>query len=127
MSRQIESHGSIGQNYAEALRKLIPAEVLIFYFSLVSMMPNELIPTIALTAVAILATPFYLYFPGAVRKVKQLVLSTLSMLIYSVLFGSLAEFIPESLTWIPVLVTMTWTFAIPFFFMNDTKEEEKTE
>jgi hypothetical protein len=125
MSRQIESHGTIGQNYAEALRKLIPAEVLIFYFSLVAALPKDLIPTIALTAVAVLITPIYLYFPGAVRRIKQIVLSTLSMIIYTILFGSLAEFIPESFTWIPTLITITWTFVIPFFFMSDTQKIEE--
>lgn len=121
MSRQITSSGSVGQNYAEALRKLIPAEILIFYFSLVSLMPSDLIPTIALTLVTIAMTPIYLYYVGDVKKVKQLIVSTLSMLVYSVIFGSLASFIPESYSWVPLLVTLTWTFIMPLVFTNEEK------
>ena len=119
MSRQIKSSGTSLNNYAEALRKLIPAEILIFYFSLMSIAPEQFAAMVAVTIIATIITPFYLMKVSLVKSVKQIVLSTLSLLIYSILFGSLAEFIPETLDWIPTLAVMTWTFIVPFLFVTN--------
>lgn len=123
MSRQIKSSGTGLNNYAEALRKLIPAEILIFYFSLMSTVPEQLSAMIAVTVIAISLTPLYLMKVSLVKSVKQIVLSTTSLLIYSILFGSLSTFIPETLNWIPTLAVMTWTFAVPFLFVKDKLTE----
>jgi len=123
MSRQITSTGTSKQNYAEALRKLIPAEILIFYFSLLTVVPETLAPAIVVAFLAVLMTPFYLWFTGGVRKVSQIITSTLSMVIYTMVFGSLADFMPEDLFWLPAVLTITWTFAMPMFFMGTTTEE----
>jgi hypothetical protein len=117
MSRQITLSGSTGQNYAEALRKMIPSEVLVFYAALVMAVPLALIPTMVVTILAIAATPVYLFFAGDVKDVKQLVISSVSMAIYSVLFGSLESFIPTEMIWIPTIVAITWTFLAPFLFV----------
>ena len=119
MSREIDAKGTMGQNYAEALRKLIPAEVLIFYFALMATLPNDFWPTLSLTGVVVLVTPFYLWFAGSVKVMKQVIASTLSVLLYSVLFGSMANFIPESFSWISTLLAMTWTFLVPFLFVKE--------
>lgn len=122
MSRQIDSLGTPRDNYAEALRKLIPAEILIFYFSLLTVVPETLAPAIVVAALAVLMTPFYLWFTGGVRKASQVAASTVSMIIYTLVFGSLAEFMPEDLFWLPAVITITWTFAMPMFFMGEKKE-----
>ena len=126
MSRQIKSTGSAGNNYAEALRKLIPAEILIFYFSLISAMPEQLSAMITVTVISVLITPVYLMKVSLVKSIKQISLSTLSLLIYSVLFGALSTYVPEAMNWIPTLIAMTWTFAVPFLFMS-TKTIESPE
>ena len=113
MARQILA----GDTYRDRLIKLIPAEIVVAYLVLQQPLITEGSEVVILVTIAVLfvLTFFYLRLLGGVKKLTQLVFSSLSFLIW------VYSIAPEEILMdlyrpqLASIVLVLWTLLIPFF------------
>ena len=79
MSRSIESDRS---SFLEVLLKLIPSEVIAVHVFIQGVMPRVFWPTFVVFLLLVGITPLYLFWAMGVRSRPQLVVSTLSLVVW---------------------------------------------
>jgi len=73
--------------FLTAVLKLIPSEVVAVYLFLQGVLPNRLLPHLVVAGVLVVLTPLYLRFAMGVSSGAQLVVSTLSTVIWIYALG----------------------------------------
>jgi hypothetical protein len=124
MSRAIEQENS----FLQILLKLIPSEVIAVFVFIQGVIPRQLLPHLVLTLLLVAITPVYLSWATGVRSRPQLVISTLSLVvwIYAMGMGPL-RFIrpPYYEPWHGAVALAIWTLVPPMFLARSRDAPEK--
>ena len=114
MGRAIEQENS----FLQVLLKLIPSEVIAVFIFIQGVMPRVLLPHVVIALLLVCITPVYLYWASGVRSRPQLVVSTLSLVvwIYAMGVGPL-RFVraPWYEPWHGAVALALWTLIPPMF------------
>ena len=114
MGRAIEQENS----FLQVLVKLIPSEVIAVFIFIQGVMPRVLLPHLVIALLLVCITPVYLYWAGGVRSRQQLVISTLSLVVwvYAMGVGPL-RFVkpPWYEPWHGAVALALWTLIPPMF------------
>jgi hypothetical protein len=114
MGRTIEQENS----FLQVLLKLIPSEVIAVFVFIQGVMPRQLLPHLVVTLLLVAITPIYLSWAAGVRSRPQLVISTLSLVvwIYAMGIGPL-RFVrpPYYEPWHGAVALAIWTLVPPMF------------
>ena len=103
-------------SFIKALLKLIPSEIIAVFIFLQGVLPERLIPHLVVSLLLIGITPLYLYTAMGVRSAGQLVVSTLSMLVWIYALGQgPVRFLGSPLyePWYGSAVLAIWTLVPP--------------
>ena len=115
MSRSIESDRS---SFLEVLLKLIPSEVIAVHVFIQGVMPRVFWPAFVVFLLLVGITPLYLYWAMGVRSRPQLVVSTLSLVVWIYALNQGPFRFMRSPWWEPwygsVLLAL-WTLVPPMF------------
>jgi len=121
MSRSIESDRS---SFLEVLLKLIPSEVIAVHVFIQGVMPRVFWPTFVVFLLLVGITPLYLYWAMGVRSRPQLVVSTLSLVVWIYALNQGPFRFMRSPWWEPwygsVLLAL-WTLVPPMFLTRTRK------
>jgi hypothetical protein len=112
MGRAIEQENS----FLQVLLKLIPSEVIAVFIFVQGVMPGEFWPHFIVAVLLIALTPLYLSFAGGVQSRAQLVLSTLSMVVWIYAMGTgPLRFVrpPYYEPWHGAVLLAVWTLVPP--------------
>jgi len=104
--------------FLTALLKLIPSEVVAVYLFVLGILPERLVPHLAVAGLMVLLTPLYLRFAMGVRSAAQLAVSTISMLIWIYALGQgPVRFLspPWYEPWYGSVALAIWTLIPPMF------------
>ena len=123
MSRSIESDRS---SFLEVLLKLIPSEVIAVHVFIQGVMPRLFLPTLVVFLLLVGITPLYLYWAMGVRSRPQLVVSTLSLVVWIYALNQGPFRFMRSPWWEPwygsVLLAL-WTLVPPMFLTRAEPEQ----
>lgn len=115
MSRSIETDRN---SFLEVLLKLIPSEVIAVHVFIQGVMPRVFGPTLVVFLLLVGITPLYLYWAMGVRSRPQLVVSTLSLVVWIYALGQGPFRFMRAPWWEPwygsVLLAL-WTLVPPMF------------
>jgi len=114
MGRAIEQENS----FLQVLLKLIPSEVIAVFIFIQGVMPRVLLPHLVIALLLVGITPVYLYWAGGVRSRQQLVISTLSLVVWVYAMGAGPfRFIrpPWYEPWHGAVALALWTLIPPMF------------
>lgn len=116
-------------DYLSRLLKLIPAEVIALYTGIYNVLKTmkmekvEIAYSIIAVLMVICCVVFLLYtIADNTNKWKQLIISTISLIIWMILSGGIDVFFSnniENATGITTIVMMLWIFIIPIFYKGD--------
>ncbi|HET6451098.1 MAG TPA: hypothetical protein VFI08_07285 [Spirochaetia bacterium] len=112
MGRAIEQENS----FLQVLLKLIPSEVIAVFVFVQGVLPGTFWPHLVLAVVLIGLTPLYLYYAQGVKARSQLVLSTLSLVVWIYAMGTgPLRFVkpPYYEPWHGAVVLAVWTLVPP--------------
>ena len=122
MSRAIEQENS----FLQVLLKLIPSEVIAVFVFIQGVIPRQLLPHLVLTLLLVAITPVYLSWATGVRSRPQLVISTLSLVvwIYAMGIGPL-RFVrpPYYEPWHGAVALAVWTLVPPMFLAGGRESQ----
>ena len=124
MSRAIRRQDG---SFLTALLKLIPSEVVVVYLFVLGILPDRLLPHLAVAALLVMLTPLYLRFAMGVRSPAQLAVSCASMLIWIYALGQgpvrfLAP--PWYEPWYGSVALALWTLIPPMFLYRGGESGE---
>lgn len=108
-----------GASFLRAILKLIPSEVVAVSVFLQGILPERLIPHLVVSGLLLLITPFYLRYAVGVSYRPQLVLASISLLVWMVAMGSgPLRFLraPWYEPWYGSVLLALWTLIPPMFF-----------
>jgi hypothetical protein len=112
MGRAIEQDNS----FLQVLLKLIPSEVIAVFVFIQGVMPRQLVPHLVVTLLLLALTPFYLAWATGVRSRPQLVISSLSFVVWVYAMG-LGPFrfvhAPWYEPWHGAVALAVWTLVPP--------------
>ncbi len=114
MGRAIEQENS----FLQVLLKLIPSEVIAVFIFIQGVMPRVLLPHLVIALLLVCITPVYLYWAGGVRSRPQLVISTLSLVVWVYAMGvGPFRFVrpPYYEPWHGAVALAIWTLIPPMF------------
>ena len=125
MGRSIEQENS----FLQVLLKLIPSEVIAVFIFIQGVMPPALLPHLVVALLLVAITPFYLSRASGVRSPAQLVVSTLSLVVwvYAIGTGPL-RFVrpPYYEPWHGAVALAVWTL-VPPIFLTPREEPERRQ
>jgi hypothetical protein len=124
MGRSIEQENS----FLQVLLKLIPSEVIAVFIFIQGVMPRSLLPHLVVALLLVAITPVYLYWAAGVRSRAQLVVSTLSLVvwIYAMGVGPL-RFLraPFYEPWHGAVALAVWTLVPPMVLARSSAETQE--
>jgi hypothetical protein len=121
MGRSIEQENT----FLQVLLKLIPSEVIAVFVFIQGVMPGRFWPHLIMALVLIGLTPFYLSMAGGVKSKSQLVLSTLSLVVWIYAMGTgPLRFIraPYYEPWHGAVLLAVWTLVPPMLLAKSAPE-----
>ena len=123
MGRAIET----GKNtFVEVLLKLIPSEVIAVFVFIQGVLPRQLAPQLVVSLLLVAMTPLYLRAAMGVRSREQLLVSTLSLVIWIYALGQgPIHFIPSPWyePWYGSVALALWTLVPPMVLAAETGPE----
>jgi hypothetical protein len=122
MGRAIEQENS----FLQVLLKLIPSEVIAVFVFVQGVLPGKFWPHFIMALVLIGLTPLYLYHAAGVRTRVQLVLSTLSMMVWIYAMGTgPLRFVhpPYYEPWHGAVVLAVWTLVPPMLLTQRSTQD----
>ena len=125
MGRAIERENS----FLQVLLKLIPSEVIAVFIFVQGVMPRVLLPHLVIALLLVCITPVYLYWAGGVRSRPQLVISTLSLLVWVYAMGvGPFRFVrpPYYEPWHGAVALAVWTLIPPMFLSRSQERGPAT-
>ncbi|HUI70127.1 MAG TPA: hypothetical protein VL354_06370 [Spirochaetia bacterium] len=124
MGRTIEQENS----FLQVLLKLIPSEIIAVFVFIQGVMPPAVLPHVVVAALLIAITPVYLARVSHVSSRTQLVVSTLSLVIwiYAIGIGPL-RFVPRPWyePWHGAVALAVWTLVPPIFLTPRPRGKRK--
>ena len=114
MSRTIEQENS----FLQVLLKLIPSEVIAVFIFIQGVMPPSLLPHLVMALLLVAITPIYLARASGVTSPAQLVVSTLSLVVWIYAIGTgPMRFVhaPYYEPWHGAVALAVWTLVPPIF------------
>jgi hypothetical protein len=114
-------------SFIKALLKLIPSEIIAVFLFLQGVLPDRLIPHLVISLLLIAITPLYLYTAMGVRSWGQLVVSTLSMVVWIYALGQgPVRFLDAPLyePWYGSVILAIWTLIPPMLLYRGKSEPE---
>ncbi len=114
MAREIKTD----QDYKGKLLKLIPSEIVAAYLAIQGFVPEESAKwgLTILSVVLLIITPLYLKFVQNVAKNAQVIVSTLSFVVWVYALGGPFAIWNIHEAWIASVILLLWTTFIPQFF-----------
>jgi hypothetical protein len=116
-------------SFIKALLKLIPSEIIAVFLFLQGVLPDRLIPHLVISLLLIAITPLYLYTAMGVRSWGQLVVSTLSMVVWIYALGQgPVRFLEAPIyePWYGSVILAIWTLIPPMLLYRGKSEPELT-
>lgn len=117
MNRSIESDNS----FLQVLLKLIPSEVIAVFVFVQGVLPRLLAPHIVVAALLVAITPLYLARAMKVHSRAQLVVSTISLVVWIYAMGAgPLRFVrpPYYAPWHGAVALAVWTLVPPMFLAS---------
>lgn len=121
MSRSIDEESS----FLQVLLKLIPSEVIAVFIFVQGVMPRLLVPHLVVALLLVAITPLYLSRAVGVRSRVQLVVSTISLVVWIYAMGAgPLRFVrpPWYEPWHGAVALAVWTLVPPMFFTGKPVE-----
>jgi hypothetical protein len=114
MARQIKQN----QEFLGKLLKLIPSEIIAAYLAVQGLIPagSKKWGLTIVSLVFLIITPLYLRFVQKVERVTQIVISSLSFIVWLYCLGGPFVSFNLYIGWIASVVLLIWTIFIPRFF-----------
>jgi hypothetical protein len=114
-------------SFIKALLKLIPSEIIAVFLFLQGVLPDRLIPHLVISLLLIAITPLYLYTAMGVRSRGQLVVSTLSMVVWIYALGQgPVRFLDAPIyePWYGSAILAIWTLIPPMLLYHRKEQSE---
>jgi hypothetical protein len=114
-------------SFIKALLKLIPSEIIAVFIFLQGVLPDRLIPHLVISLLLIGITPLYLYTAMGVRSGGQLVVSTLSMVVWIYALGQgPVRFLEAPIyePWYGSVILAMWTLIPPMLLYRKQGQPE---
>jgi len=114
-------------SFIKAMLKLIPSEIIAVFIFLQGVLPDRLVPHLVISLLLVGITPLYLYTAMGVRSVGQLVISTLSMIVWIYALGQgPVRFLeaPFYEPWYGSVVLAIWTLIPPMLLYHGRGEPQ---
>ena len=108
-------------SFIKALLKLIPSEIIAVFLFLQGVIPDRMIPHLVISLLLVFMTPLYLYTAMGVRSTGQLVISTLSMIVWIYALGlGPVKFLKAPLyeAWYGSVALAIWTLIPPMLLFR---------
>lgn len=124
MGRSIENENS----FLQVLLKLIPSEVIAVFIFIQGVMPRVLLPHLVVALLLVAITPLYLRWASGVRSRPQLIISTLSLVVWIYAMGvGPFRFLraPWYEPWHGAVVLAVWTLLPPIFLTPREEEQPR--
>jgi len=121
MNRSLEGREP---SFLQAVLALIPSEIIAVYVFVQGVMPLELAPQLGVSLLLVGITPLYLRFAAGVRARAQLVVSTLSLVVWIFALGQgPVRFIhpPYWEAWYGSVALAVWTLVPPMFLAHSAR------
>ena len=121
MSRSIDKENS----FVQVLLKLIPSEVIAVFIFVQGVMPRLLVPHLVVALLLVAITPLYLSRAMGVRSQVQLVVSTISLVVWIYAMGAgPLRFVraPWYEPWHGAVALAVWTLVPPMFLAGKPVE-----
>lgn len=121
MGRSIEQENS----FLQVLLKLIPTEVIAVFVFVQDVMPRQFWPHLVMAFVLVAITPLYLRLAAGVKSRTQLILSTLSLVVWIYAMGTgPLRFVrpPYYEPWHGAVLLAVWTLVPPMLLTGATEE-----
>jgi hypothetical protein len=121
MGRSIEQENS----FLQVLVKLIPSEVIAVFVFIQGVMPRQFWPHLVVALLLVAITPLYLWRVSGVRERAQLLVSTLSMVVWIYALGAgPLRFVkpPFYEPWHGGVALAVWTLVPPMFISRGAGE-----
>lgn len=114
MARQIKTD----EKYLGRLLKLIPSEIVAAYLAIQGIVPEESQKwgLLIISLVLFIITPFYLRMVQKVEKISQIVVSSLSLIVWVYSMGGPFVYFNIHEPWISSVILLLWTTFVPRFF-----------
>ena len=112
-------------SFIKAMLKLIPSDIIAVFIFLQGVLPDRLVPHLVISFLLVGITPLYLYTAMGVRSVGQLVISTLSMIVWIYALGQgPVRFLeaPSYEPWYGSVVLAIWTLIPPMLLYHGRGE-----
>ena len=111
MAREIRED----QNYRDRLLKLIPSEIVAAYLVLSGIIPREAkLGTLIVSIILLVLVPFYLWRLHNVQRTSQLMITTISFVVWVYSLGGGPFAVWELYEpWIASVILVLWTLVIP--------------
>ena len=109
-------------SFIKALLKLIPSEIIAVFIFLQGVLPDRLIPHLVISLLLVGITPLYLYTTMGVRSGGQLVVSTLSMVVWIYALGQgPVRFLEAPIyePWYGSVILAMWTLIPPMLLYRN--------
>jgi hypothetical protein len=113
-------------SFLKALLKLIPSEVVAVFIFLQGILPAALIPHLVVSGILVVMTPLYLRFAMGVRSGTQLLVSSVSMVVWIYALGQgPVRFLPSPYyePWYGSVVLALWTLIPPMLLYHKRDDE----
>ncbi|MGA2642558.1 MAG: hypothetical protein ABSG21_16840 [Spirochaetia bacterium] len=122
MGRAIEQENS----FLQILLKLIPSEVIAVFVFIQGVMPGRFWPHFVIALLLVGLTPLYLSMAGGVKSRTQLILSTLSLVVWIYAMGTgPLRFVrpPYYEPWHGAVLLAVWTLVPPMLLTRSPAED----
>ena len=108
-------------SFLEKLLKLIPVEIVLVYATLVSFIPEEFYQHLIIFLVLLLITPLYLRYALNVNNYSQIIVSTLSFVIWVFYLGGPFTFFNWYAHWIAGTILIVFSLIPPMILKSSAK------
>jgi hypothetical protein len=107
--------------YLQKILKLIPAEVVILYTTVLAIVGVNITGQFVVAGICLALVPLYLLFATGVKNTRQIIISTIAFAIY--VFASGGPFIamPWYQPWIPATILAIFTGVVPMFASSSSQ------
>jgi hypothetical protein len=114
-------------SFIKALLKLIPSEIIAVFIFLQGVLPDRLLPHLVISLLLIGLTPLYLYRAMGVRSAGQLLVSTLSMVVWIYALGQgPVRFLDAPIyePWYGSVILAIWTLIPPMLLYRKHEQSK---
>jgi len=111
MPREIQE----AQNYKDRLLKLIPSEIIAAYMVLAGIIPltSAKWGTLIVSIILLILVPFYLWKIHNVTRTSQIIITSISFVVWIYSLGGPFQFWNVYKPWIGSVILVLWTLIVP--------------